>query len=64
METKQCTNCKEYKNISEFSYRNKTTKTGIKKVLLPICKECNNLKSRDYYHKNKPINYVYRFLSL
>ena len=31
---------------------------------MSICKECNNLKSKEYYYKNKHkhINYVYRFL--
>lgn len=32
---------------------------------MSICKECNNLKSKEYYYKNKHkhINYVYRFLN-
>lgn len=32
---------------------------------MSICKECNNLKSKEYYYKNKHkhINHVYRFLN-
>ena len=51
MEIKQCTNCKEYKNIAIFLIEISPSKKGKSKKLLSIRKEYNNLKSRDYYYK-------------
>jgi hypothetical protein len=48
MKTKKCTVCKEEKKICEFN-KNKTKKDGLNNV----CSECSQIKSKQYYLKNK-----------
>lgn len=48
METKICTKCKEIKILSDFN-KNKTRKDGYSN----ICRECSNLKSKEYYNDNR-----------
>jgi len=45
---KQCTRCKEYKALSEFS-KDPGTKDGF----FYFCKLCNRLNSQKYYKNNK-----------
>ena len=65
MDQKLCNSCKQYKDITEFSYRNITTQDTTKKRLLSICKACNAAKAKEHYYKTKSkhINYIYRFLN-
>ncbi len=46
--TKQCTQCKTIKNISEF-YKRKQGKKGI----ISHCKKCANKRSKEYNHSKK-----------
>jgi hypothetical protein len=48
METKICTKCKEIKILTDFN-KNKTRKDGHSN----ICRECSNLKSKEYYNDNR-----------
>lgn len=45
---KECNNCRQSKNLSEYSFRNKT-----KNQLHETCKECLNKYAKEYRSKNK-----------
>lgn len=38
---KKCTRCLKVKPLSEFGYRNRKTKEGVKPSILSYCKQCN-----------------------
>lgn len=50
---KYCSACNSYKNEDEFNYRKRTYKGETKLILNSICRECNNSKSKKYYHDTK-----------
>ena len=50
---KYCNICGKYKNEDEFNFRKRAYKNKIKIVLNSMCRECNNTKSKEYYHNTK-----------
>ena len=62
---KKCTRCFKIKSLSEFGYRNRKTKEGVKPSILSYCKQCNAEYSRKKYMEMKTNNLkcVYRFLN-
>ena len=64
MENKLCNCCNEYKPISEFPSRNRSTKKGIKLYINPTCRSCSIEKRKEYHRKEKEhkLNFIYRFL--
>jgi 5-methylcytosine-specific restriction endonuclease McrA len=45
---KKCSNCKIEKEETEFGFKNKAIGR-----LQPFCKECNKIKSKQYYNSNR-----------
>ena len=62
---KKCTRCLKVKPLSEFGYRNRKTKEGVKPSILSYCKQCNAEYSRKRYMEMRTNNLkcVYRFLN-
>ena len=50
---KCCSACNTYKNEDEFNFRKRTYNGETKIVLNSICRECNNIKSKEYYYRTK-----------
>ena len=50
---KKCTRCLKVKPLSEFGYRNRKTKEGVKPSILSYCKQCNAEYSRKKIYGNE-----------